>query len=127
MAFPKRAPVVLSWLWPQVLVVTFQYSAKHFKQCLHMQWSVQHGEGAVPEGVGQAPDAFAFRGLAWSNDDRGGGRIQSAKQFQDPEAALGVEGRSIGGTGCSGLDGDLEIHDGDMDGIGLDQLGCLFS
>ena len=71
MAFPNRAPVVLSWLWPQVFVVTFQYSAKHFQQCFNMQWSVQHGKGAVPEGVGQAPNTFAFRGLTWSDDDRG--------------------------------------------------------
>lgn len=99
MAFPNRAPVVLSWLWPQVFVVTFQYSAKHFQQCFNMQWSVQHGKGAVPEGVGQAPNTFAFRGLTWSDDDRGRGGIQPAKQFQNPEATFGVEGRPIGGPG----------------------------
>ena len=81
MASPNGAPVVLAWLWPQVLVVTFQDSAEHFEQCLHVEWSVQHGERAVPEGMGQAPDAFSLRGLAWADDDRRRGRIESAKQF----------------------------------------------
>ena len=41
--------MVLSWLWPQVFVVSFQDSAEDLEQCLHMEWSVQNRKRAVPE------------------------------------------------------------------------------
>ena len=94
MAFPGRVALVLSWLRPQVLVVSVEHAAEDLEQSLHVQRAVQNREGSVTQRMGQSTDPLTLRGLPRPDDDRRRGGIQSPKQLQHPHTGgLRVAGR----------------------------------
>ena len=108
---------------PAAFVVSRDASSEDFEECFDVAGgagSVDDGEDAGTERGAHLAD-FVALGAGADDGDHGGSVGESGEDVEESVAAFGGLG------GVAGLDGETKVHECDVDGQCLDDLGGLLA